>query len=117
MDICDDYDDFQIPKTKRKLSLTDDDNLSTHSAGPCRKYKKKDNDEVSSAMGQLSSSMSTMARAFVDRSEASKQQELEDSHGIWSKLLAMKLRQLPHNKAERIKLQIDSIVLDALEGQ
>lgn len=112
------WDDFAVVnKSKRHLTMDDDDNFSTHSAGPSKKQKKKDTDQFTGVMGEISCSMNTMARAFAERTvePPSRQQESEDSHGIWAKLLAMKLRQLPSRQAERLKVQIDGIVLDAID--
>jgi hypothetical protein len=101
--------------SKRQLDNEDDDS-SSYSAGPSKKFRRKDNEPMSNAMGEISNSMSTMARAFVERSVVtSRKDEAEDSHGIWAKLVAMKLRHLPYHTAEKLKHEFDGMILSVME--
>lgn len=40
----------------------------------------------------------------------------EDAHALWAKLLAAKVREMPPKVRERFKVHVDSLALDAIDG-
>lgn len=76
--------------------------------------KKSRKSEPENYMREISTCMSTVARAMVE--QAPESDDLE-CHKVWAKLLVIKLSKLPLLKAENLKLNIDRLVLASLEEE
>lgn len=104
---------------KRHLpSMGDSDNESVASshlsvAQNGSKKKKKDSDSGDQAFLEIAESVSSIANTFKDGGKAA---ELGDPHVLWSHTLPAKLHAMEKRVAERFKVHVDTLALDAVDG-
>ena len=117
------------PRAKRKLveniqdgeDEDEDDNSfisnqsqSYNKKGQGKKTKKNDDDEIA-LIGEMSSSISSMAKAVVQNRQHTTHDRMEEgNHELWARLLAMKLQKLSPIEAERFKLKVDGMALELM---
>ena len=114
--------EFSMPEirktTKRKLgeefeseidtldsaSVLDDDDSRSHASKEIGK-RKSEASEGERLLKDLTSSVSSLAENASHM-----------THFLWAKLLAEKLKQMEQKKAERFKIYVNTIALDAIDG-
>lgn len=105
-----------ISAVKRRQQTTmdsDEDSVASSSfSGASRNVKRKRDEEVSVEMAR---SASSMTKFEIDKLSGKGSESL-NPHMEWSRLLALKLEKMVKKVAERFKVHVDSLALDAIDG-
>lgn len=97
-----------ISAPKRKCAVPEAEDINRGG----KKSKKNEPPEVS-IMGEISSSMSCMAKAFGDRLVPTQREDNKgDNYELWARLLAMKLRKVRPKDASRFMVKVDMMALE-----
>ena len=114
----DDTGDFvescAVPEEKDDSEEKNNDKAPVKATMANRKKKgAKNNNENPDFMSTATSCLSTVQKVLA--STGPQQVENVDQHELWGKLMAMKLRGMPPNEAEKFKLKMDQLAFEIME--